>query len=303
MLGKVAFAALLLCPSWLSADSLNLRKEDLFEPGHGAVSLALQVIEVSEFNTGATDVDIGSVSTRSAYLELEYAVASRWLMKLGLPYIRKKYDGPGRHDPLRLVPPRPEVPFVDDGRYHGSFQDFFVGVHYLLVSRPLLLEPFVNVFIPTHDYPHFAQAAVGQNVWKVEMGLQATHFLPFSDWYYRLAASYTVVEETLGVNVNHFRLNAELGYFLAPRFAVHAFFQGKDGRGDDGTDFPPSQRTDERWYQHDRTSRHSFLNTGLGADWFFHDDYQLSGSVLTTVWGQTVHLVDWAASLGITRYF
>jgi len=50
--------------------------DGLFDPGHGSVTLALQMIEVNEFDIGDTDVDIGSVSTRSAYLELEYAVAS-----------------------------------------------------------------------------------------------------------------------------------------------------------------------------------------------------------------------------------
>jgi hypothetical protein len=304
MRAKSAFLLCLwLAPYSVQAGNEKLLVEDLFVPGSGSVSLALQVIEVNQFNNGATDVNIGSVSTRSAYVELEYALASRWMVKLGIPYITKKYDGPGRHDPLRLAPPRPEVPFLDDGSYHSSFQDFFAGVHYLLDSKPLLVEPFVYVFIPSHDYPHFAQAAIGQNLWKVEFGVEATHLLPFSDWYYRVATSYTIVQQTLGVSVNHFRLNGELGYFLAPTFAAHAFFQGKDGRGDDGTDFPPSQRTDERWFQHDRTSRHSFLNIGIGADWYFRENYQLFGSVFTNIWGKTVHEVDWAASLGITRYF
>lgn len=277
--------------------------EDLYEKGHGSVSLTLQMIEVDKFNTSVTDVDIGSVSTRSAYLELEYALAERWTMTLGVPYIKKRYDGPARHDPLKLVPPRPEVPFLDDGRYHGDFQDFVIGARYLLDTQPLVLEPYAIAFVPTNDYPHFAQAAVGQNLWKLEMGLEATHYLPFSDWYYRLAGSYTIVEETLGVNVNHFRLRGELGYFLGPTVSVHAFFHGKNGRGDDATAFPPPSRTDERWYQHDRTSRHAFLNVGVGGDWLFSENYQLSASAFTTVWGETVHLVDWAGSLGITRYF
>jgi hypothetical protein len=221
------------------------------------------------------------------------------VQKLGLPYIKKKYDGPAKHNPMTLVPPRPEVPFIDDGSYHGNLQDGLIGVHYLLASQPLQIEPFVNVLIPTHDYPHFAQAAVGQNLWKVETGVEATHWLPFSFWYYRVAASYTFVEETLGVNVNHFRLNGELGYVLSPAFAVHGFFHGKDGRGDDATDFPPTQRTDERWYQHDRTSRHSYLNAA-SADWYFHENYELFGSCPHR-WGK------WRQGrlgrlVGITRY-
>jgi len=299
---------ILLCLlSLLSTSALAqneaLIAEDLYAKGHGSVSLTLQMIEVSKFNNSIQDVDIGSVSTRSAYLELEYALAERWLLTVGVPYITKNYNGPARHNPLKLVPPRPEVAYLDDGQYHSSFQDFVIGIRYLLDTKPLLLEPFVVAYIPTHDYPHFAQAAVGQNLWKLEVGLEATHYLPFSDWYYSLAGSYTMVEETLGVNVNHFRLHGELGYFLQPDLSVNVFFLGKNGRGDDATAFPPSQRTDERWYQHDRTSRHAYLNVGLGGDWLFTENYQLTATAFTTVWGKTVHLVDWAAALEITRYF
>ena len=290
-------------PGLLAAANEPALVEDLYQPGHGSVTLAVGAIEVHEFNTSVSDVDIGSVSTRSAYVELEYAVSSRWLLSVALPYIRKDYDGPARHDPLTLDPPRPEVPYLDDGNWHGNLQDVVFGAHYLLDTRPLQIEPFAYVVVPTHDYPHFAQAAVGQNLWKVELGVEATHFLPFSDWYYRAATSYTIVEETLGVNINHFRLYGELGYFLGPTLAAHVFFTGKHGRGDDGTEFPPSQRTDERWYQHDRTSRHSFLNVGVGTDWYFHENYQLSCAWLTSVWGKTVHLVDYSFTVGITRYF
>ena len=306
MVRSAFFSLLFICllnPCNSLAQNDPLLAEQTFQKGHGSVALFLQMIEVHEFNTGADDVDIGNASTRSAYFQFDYAVSDRWLLSFGLPYIKKKFDGAPTHDPLALEPPRPDVPFLDDGQYHGYLQDLLFGVHYLWSSQPLLLQPFVNVLIPSHEYPHFAQAAVGQNLWKVEMGLELTHYLPFSDWYYRLAGSYTVVEQTIGVNVNHFRLNGKLGYFLSPRMSANVFFQAKDGRGDKGTKFPPSNRTGEPWYQHDRTSKHSYLNLGMGTDWLLGEHYELSASVLTTVWGDTVHLVDWAASLGITRFF
>ena len=293
----------LLCPTAWCAENTQELAENLYRRGHGSVSLSLQATEVSEFNTSEADVDIGSVTTRSAYLEAEYTVSSRWRVKLGVPYIEKDYDGRGRHDPLQLDPPRPEVAYIDDGHFHGNLQDYVAGIQYLFATQPLQIEPFALAIIPSHDYPHFGQAAVGQNLWKVELGVEATHFLPLSDWYYRLALSYTIAEQTLDVSINHFRLGVEVGYFLTPGLAVHGFVSSKHGRGDDGTAFPPSQRTDERWYQHDRTSRHSYINTGIGFDWYFHKDYGLFGSLFTNVWGQTGHLVDWSATVGVTRYF
>jgi len=277
--------------------------DDDHAAGKGSVSLAYQTISVNKFNIGESDVDIGEVLTHSLYVEINYALTDRWQITAGLPFIKKRYDGPGQHDPLTLVPPRPDVPFLDDGSYHSDFQDFFVGFNYLWRSDPITVEPFVNLFIPSNDYPHFAQAAVGQNLWKLEVGVDLTKYMPFSYWYYRVETSYTFAEKTLGVSVNHVRLNGEMGYFFTQDFSANLFVQSKFGQGGDATDFPPSMRTDERWYQHDRTSKHNFANVGIGADWFFADKYQLYGSAFTTVWGDTVHLVDLAWSIGISRYF
>lgn len=288
-------------PCW--SQNEPLLAEDNYAAGSSSVSLTYQTIKVSEFNTGISTVDIGLVRTHSVYLELEHALSDRWLIKLAAPYIIKKYEGPARHDPLTLDPPRPDVPYIDDGQYRGSLQDFLIGVRYLLDSQPLIIEPFIYFLYPSHEYPHFGQAAVGQNLWKLEAGFEATHFLPFSNWFYRFGLGYTLVEKTLGVNVNHFRLGAEVGYFITPDCALKVFALGKYGNGDDAFNFPPSKRTDERWYQHDRTTRHNYINSGIAVDWFFGERFEVSAAVLTTVWGESVHLVDYSASLGITRYF
>lgn len=270
--------------------------------GSGSISMTYQNIAVSEFETSVSQIDIGEVLTQNLYLEITYALSDRWQITAGLPYVKKRHRGAGAHDPLLLVPPRPEVPFIDDGNYHNEFQDFSLGVKYLWIAKPVIVEPFVRLEIPSHNYPHFGNAAVGQNLLKAEIGVDLIKLMPFSDWYFRAEMSYTFVEETLGVNVNHFRFNGEVGYFLTDTVAAKWFVLAKDGRGNDADGGPPD-RTTEAWYQHDRMARHSYANSGIGADWFFHEKYQLSGSVMTTVWGKTVHLVDIAWGMSITRYF
>jgi len=277
--------------------------DDGYTAGSGSVSLSYQNIVVDSFNTSVSDVDIGEVLTHILYLEFSYALTDRWQLSAGLPYINNRYNGPGRHDPLMLVPPRPEVPYIDDGKFHSDFQDYFVGVSYLWIHSPVIVEPFAHLTIPSRDYPHFGNAAVGQNLWKAEFGVDLTKFMPFSNWFYRFGTSYTFVEKTLGVSVNHFRFDGEAGYFFTDAISANLFVQTRLGRGDDATAFPPSSRTDERWYQHDRTTRHNYANMGVGADWFFHENYQLSGSVFTTLWGKSVQLVDLAWAMEITRYF
>jgi len=277
--------------------------DDEHVAGSGSASLSYQSIEVNKFNTSVNDVDIGEVLTHSLYLELNYALTDRWLLNAGIPYLKKRYNGPARHDPLTLDPPRPDIPFLDDGRYHSAWQDFVIGATYMWIQDPVIVEPFVNLLIPSHDYPHFAQAAVGQNRLKAEFGVDFTKYMPFSDWFYRGGISYTVVQKTLDVNVNHFRVHGEAGYFLMPDLSISAFVLGKLGNGKDATEFPPSARTDEAWYQHDRTTRHSYVNVGAGADWYINDAYMLHVSALTSVWGKSVHLVHIAWTVGLTRYF
>jgi hypothetical protein len=292
---------LILYPgSFVQAQTEAALIEQLYPPGHGSVSLSFQMLEVSEFNNGLQDVDIGEVSTRSVYFELEHALSERWQIRLGLPYIKKKYQGPAPHDPTILVPPRNTAPFVDDGHYHSNWQDLSIGLEYLLDTEPAVLQPYVLAFIPTHDYPHFAQAAVGQNLWKVEVGMELTWLPPFSYWFYHLDGGYVVVEETLATSVNHFRLHGEVGYFLRPDLSMSAFFMGKKGRGYNG-DYP--DRTTEDWYQHDRRGHHNILNAGFSTDWYFAERYQLTAATFTTVWGDEVHKLDWGLSVGITRYY
>jgi len=285
------------------ADNDLQSPDDGHTAGSGSISLSYQNIVVNEFNTSVSEVFIGEVQTHALYLEFAYSLTDRWQLSAGLPYIKKRYIGAGVHDPLTLVPPRPEVPFVDDGSYHSDFQDYILGASFLWIRDPVIAEPFVRIHIPSQNYPHFANAAIGQNLWKAEIGIDLTKLMPFSDWYFRAETSYTFVEETLGVSVNHFRLNGEVGYFFTDAVSAKWLVLAKHGKGNDATVFPPSKRTDEAWYQHDRTTRHSYVNTGIGANWFLNDKYQLSGSVLTTVWGSSVHMVDIAWGMEITRYF
>jgi hypothetical protein len=289
-------------PGLWASEAFNIY-DQLYTKGTGSVFFNYQYIAVNEFHMGARKVPAGEIRTQSLYLQLDYAVADRWRIQAGVPFVKKKALGSGAHNPLTLEPPRPEVEFIDDGKYRTNFQDFFFGVDYLWINKPVRLEPFLRLFVPTHDYQFFANSAVGPRLTRMEIGLELTHLLPFSDWYYTLGGGYTISEQALGVNVNHFRFNAEVGYFLTPSFSLNVFGNIKKGNGNSALIFPPPTRTTEEWFQHDRTTRHNSANAGVGADWFFHENYQLSASAFTTVWGDSVHWVDIATNLGITRYF
>ena len=117
-------------------------------------------------------------------------------------------------------------------------------------------------------------AAVGQRLFKFQLGTSFAWFPGLSNAYYRADIAYVFVEKTLGVNVNHWRVNAEAGYRFTPRLTGRVFMLLKDGKGlSVPEDFTSADgvfvMTDEKWYQHDRLIKHNFMNaryrSGLGG--------------------------------------
>lgn len=273
--------------------------------GHGEVSLTFQYVSVDGFAGSLGNVPLGKVKTQLVSVDVDYHVTERLTLVAGIPYVRERYLGPFDHDPLALDPPRTDVPNVDLGEWNTDFQDFHLGLRYLLKDSRLIIEPFVLAAIPSNDYPFFGHAAIGRNRAHLEIGSTFVYRPPISDAWYRLDLGYVFVEETLGVSINHLNIVAEAGYFFSRRLSGRLFLMHRDGSGlDFPTDFPPpAERTDEMWFQHDRLVKHNFTNAGAGLDWRLNDDYRLSTSVLTMLRAEQIHDVEYAVSVSVSRSF
>jgi hypothetical protein len=157
---------------------------------------------------------------------------------------------------------------------------------------------------PTHDYTFFAQAAVGPNLGRLELAVDLTYQPPFKTrWFFRLSPGYEFVEETLGYNVDHWRLDAEVGYFVNAAIDVRLFISGRDGNGLGAIDFPPSTQNNERWYHHDQITRHNYLNAGIGVDWALDERNRLTTALLRMVHAEDVHALQYAVSVSLSRSF
>lgn len=267
------------------------------------MSLGYQFISVDGFESSIGELPIGTVDTHTLNLEIEYYLNEKWTLSAGLPYVRKRYQGPGQHNPLALVPPRPEVENVDQGDWNNDFQDFHLGVRYLAKEGRFSIEPYVFYGVPSNDYPFFGHAAVGQNLNKLDVGSQFSWFPGLSDSYYRVDLAYVFVEETLGVSIDHWKLGAEAGYYFNQQITGRVFAQLKDGQGLSFPDNFPPPRTDEKWYQHDRLVKHNYANLGVGLDWSLDDKYHLSTYLMTMIWAEQVHKMDYSFSVIISRSF
>ena len=271
--------------------------------GHGHISVGYQYISVDGFKASTGTLEIGTTDTHTLFFELDYNVTDRLSLYAGLPLVRKRYQGPFPHSVSGLDPPNDTATFIDDGRYHTNWQDFHFGARYLAKSGPLQIEPYVGLQIPSNDYPFFAHAAAGQNVNKLDLGADFTYIPPISDAFFGLEIGYVFVEKTLGVNINHWRVNGSAGYFFASRLSGRVFFLLKKGNGLVFPDDFPPPRTDERWYQHDRMVRHNYMNVGVGLDWALNEKYAVSTAVMTMTWAEQVHIMDYAANVTLTRSF
>ncbi len=294
---SIALSALLLSPISLWAE------DDEGRAGHGNVAVTYQYISVDGFEASTGTIPIGTVDTHSLFFEIDYHLTDRWTIGAGVPYIRKRYEGDFPHDPLKLDPPRPWVENVDQGDWNSGFQDIHIGLKYLALDGPLVIEPFAFYGTPTNSYPFFGHAAVGQQLWKFDLGASFAYFPGLSNAYYRADIAYVFVEETLDTSINHWKIFGEMGYQFNARLTGRFFFLFKDGKGLDFPDDFPPPRTNELWYQHDRLIKHNYLNVGIGLDWNFDSGYRISASFMKQPWQEQVHKMEYAFSIGISRGF
>ena len=295
----------MLLAATLATTAPALAQEHESRAGHGEITLTFQYVGVDGFAGSLGDVPIGELESQVVALDLDYHLTDRLTLVAGIPYVRERYLGTFDHNPLALDPPRPNVPNIDLGDWNEDFQDFHIGLRYLLRDSPLIIEPFVTAGIPSNYYPFFGHAAIGRNRAQLDIGSTFIYVPPISDAYYRLDLSYVFVERTLGVSVDHLNVFAEAGYFFSRRLSGRVFILYRDGRGlNFPVDFPPpAERTDEMWYQHDRLVKHNFTNVGAGLDWSLNDRYRISSSVMTMVRANQIHDVEYAFSVSLSRSF
>jgi len=310
----VTLLALLAVEVAEAHDAIPPGTADLSPSHRGSVSLGYQFVKVDGFALqGGTTAFVGKLESHSALLEVDWLLGERLELQVGLPYIKRQWVGGRMHNPTPCQPgqvsgcltvPHPEAEFIDDGLFHGNWQDWSLGLTYHVEAGSFQLEPLVRLYLPSHDYSHFGQAATGPNRLRLELGADLAKQLAFSNFYYRVGYSYELWEKTLGIDASKNKARVELGYFLSPRWAVRALAFGQYGKGRYDIPLPPvGSRTDETWYQHDRFLRHNHAHAGAGAAFTFWEVYSVSLDVITMVWGQSVLRTDYAGTISLSRRF
>lgn len=291
------------------------------EKGGGSIRVDYQFIHTDVFFDDVAEYDYWTTDTHAVVLSGDYTFADNWTVFVALPYVQKRFvsevdwggDPHNPNDPwwIDFVPP--DNRFIDDGDYHGGFQDLSVSVSYTALDGPLTISPYIGYGTPVDDYPFYAKAAIGANLWTIPVGASFTYVPPFDDWYVSGNAAYVFSEQPLDINVDYWSAHLSAGYWFKPNFSVHIFTALKYVINGlempwDFTDDPfygdyPDAFDTEEWYNHDRLLKHRNLNVGIGVDYFFNEKYALSGSFYKGVWAEQSSEPAHAFSLGVTRYF
>ena len=228
--------------------------------------------------------------------DVQFGLNDRLAVNASLPFITAKFaGGPSPH----LVGVRGQPSNLDNGTYHGSFQDFHFGVRFnILRSRRMALTPFAEASIPSHHYESLGQSVVGRDLRALILGAAVGGFVDalLPGVYFQTELSHTVVQEVLGIRPNRSRVDSEVGYFVTPRFAVR--FLESFQVTHDGIDFIGSRPalsihsgdpiTFDHFLNHDRLLRSNFLNLGGGVVFAVNDSLDLFASAAKMAWGENV---------------
>lgn len=289
--------------------------------GDASLRIEYQYIQTGEFKDDLYTFSYWDTESHIAMLSGDYALTDRWTVYAVMPYVQKRFnagelfggDPHNPNDPWWIDFQPPDRRFIDDGHYHGGFQDLSFGLRYLALDGPLTISPYIGYGFPTTDYPFYAKAAIGMNLWTIPVGVDLSWIPYFSDAYFRGNLAYVFSEKPLDVNVDYWLGYLSAGYWFKPGFSMNVFLSAKYiSKGLkmpwDFTDDPtygnyPGDFDNITWWQHDRLLGHRFANVGIAFDYFLNEKYQLSGSYFTGIWAEQTNVVDRAFTLALTRYF
>jgi hypothetical protein len=294
--------------SLLFAISLPVLAQAWLSPkGDGVVTVLYQndIERLHSFSDGRTK-DRGHTSLNGIFINTDLSLTDKLAVSVGMPFIAGKYVGPFPHLLVRGDPNTAVA--LDDGNYHGGFQDFRFNVRYALSQRDLKIAPFFQATIPSHAYPTFGHAASGfdESEYRVgvSVGRRLNPILPkaFVQGQYAFGMSPVVA-----ANIAPKRSYAELqlGYLLSRRISL----QGSSVLtwSHNGIDFDynlfPNNLTEEQYLNHDRIARGKMLDASGSIAYQANRSTNFFLSVGHSFYGTNGHLRYVVTTVGFTKAF
>lgn len=262
--------------------------------------------------TGVLENNSGEMRTQGVYFDFGYSLTDKFAVTASIPYMAKKYNPPRGQDPFapyagRHLFPDGTVP-LDDGHYHGSFQDIGLRLRYNLTARPFMITPYVEYNTPSHDYLFFSHATPGNHVKSlglgVYMGSSLDRILPNA--YIQGRYGYTFDEKVLDISRNRHIGDVEFGYFITPSIRAFTILAGEVTEG--GLNIPgdigvPNAATNPRYFHHTQLARSKYLNLGIGGQYSINERVDFYGLVSHMLTARNLHNVAYGITFGFSWGF
>jgi len=239
---------------------------------------------------------LGTEWFHSLSLDGSYGLRDRIAVDGTVVWLATKWSGgpnPIPHGPL------------DNGLYHGSFQDARIVLRYQAAVRPLAVAPFVAFVTPTHSYETRGHSAFGRHLKELQLGVAAGREvrLRARPVFVHATASYSFSEAVAGYDLDLDHINGDFALSVPLVSGVSITGLGSWQMMRDGLNLPlPDQDREEFGQDHDRLARASFLNTGLRVSIAVTDRLDLTVSGVVTAVGRNVHAVR-AVTTGMSWNF
>ena len=242
-------------------------------------------------------VERGHIRSNFAFVQVGYSPSDRMALSFSVPYAAAKYYGRSPH----------QLP-IDNGTYHGTWQDYRLDARYQLVSGAIAVTPFVGAVIPSHNYTYFAHSAVGRDLRETTVGFYTgvadllTHFRSCgcpSGTYLQSRVAYSFVEHVLGRRVDHADVDLDLGYFATERLGVRGLASYARTIGGVDWNYRWPDYSSPIYLHHDQLLANRHLNIGAGANYAVSDRFDVYSSILHTLSGRNGHKIHLAANFGV----
>jgi hypothetical protein len=296
MIPRMGRSILLGCALLIAIAPLYLTHAQAWLPsqGEGQVTLTYENIYVKYHRdyTGKK-FDAGPIRTNTVVSTFEYGLTDKLTLDSQLTHVTSKYEG--------FVGPVPHGP-PDTGVYHPTFQDAVIGIRYGLMSRRLLVTPFVAAVIPTHHYETRGHTAVGRDLRELQVGVYVGRDLQeiIPRTYVQARYSYAFVQNVEQFGLNRSNVDWEFGYYAKPRVSLR--FTGAWQYTYSGVRFPLDQNIPDFHELHDRAAKSGFLRFGGGLTVTLAKNFDLHIDAGNTFRGYSTHGAR-GLSLGISWRF
>lgn len=228
--------------------------------------------------------DIGTVQSQVYVVDGDIGLTDRFSLNGGVAIVAPRYLGSSPH-----------VGFLDDGLFHGSFQDARIGARYMALDKgTFVLTPFATFLFPVADYETLGHAAQGRGLKELQVGASVGQILMFGGapkafvdaWY-----SYSFMENVSDtIALDRSTAVIQVGYFLGSRLTLIGLtslqrIHGGIEWADLGVDAGPSGLG----AAHDQAAASRDWRFGGGLSFQVNEMTSLYVSLNSLLWGENTH--------------